>query len=67
MGLEPTTSGTTTRGYHQLSYGHRARHTIPAALAAPCGASGGVQVAGPESPSEYSALVACCSSSWSST
>ena len=23
MGLEPTTSWTTTRGYHQLSYGHR--------------------------------------------
>jgi hypothetical protein len=29
VGLEPTTSWTTTRGYHQLSYGHRVRPRIP--------------------------------------
>ncbi len=27
MGLEPTTAGTTTRSYHQLSYAHH----VPAA------------------------------------
>ena len=29
MGLEPTSSWTTTRGYHQLSYGHREPRRIP--------------------------------------
>ena len=34
MGLEPTTSWTTTRGYHQLSYGHHVRRRIQPVRAA---------------------------------
>jgi hypothetical protein len=29
MGLEPTTAGTTTRSYHQLSYAHHVARRLP--------------------------------------
>ena len=37
MGLEPTTSWTTTRGYHQLSYGHHGRQSAYRERAAAAG------------------------------